>query len=869
MDTFNLFTDFDYEEPNDNVFVNTVLNAVKEPPPKKSPAPKKIQDFGEKIGGARKDLYVAYRNLLAKAMQDESESLPFAKYWPKPDYLKLLKKHGMDQWRVDAIRAFRDYAAEHRKHSRRYSIKRIAKECCILREAAMKIIDGDIQSTEELSNALLRPMNGLSSYTLAELESRVYIYSQLGHEQDFSQIYIEHFSWARDPLTGEGLNNVYGVCQKTASGYGNHIYCLGQTPDEALSVYIGLLAVGKGANDNQSSSAGMYKVYYHRDENKYFIGRKIGSNLITVKSWFTSSSKAWEYKNKHIDELEQIFASLKDVPNERGEENAPRTGIERRSGNVSPDEFLKTFGFRGVEFGNYVENDRRQQDLNQAYDALLDLAQVTGLPPRALSLGGTLGLAFGARGRGGVHPALAHYEPYKTVINLTKAKGAGSLGHEWFHALDNALARTNRHLDRRCYISENYWGKVENVDLPPVFDTLNKSVAPVKLRGSKLDKYRSSPYWVTTIEVMARSFEVYLKQKLEDAGIHNDYLVNVLSPEAWEKKTHQPYAYPTKEELEKITPAFDALFSHIKQREEDSNIILYSSSADLDAVKLEKQCVPYDKLSPEELGFHALGEQALGIQTAFYDGDPRLHGHFNPATSIIYLNRSSECDLGWVFSHEAFHAMKIMDEALYGELMEYAGTFTAQQLNDYRADRGTPGMPDQKVREEMIADAFADYRTGRRIISDLARKRPNTLRKALNFLKATAEQVRDAFWGTGKGETKEKYPTARLSDQQFERFTRGIKKMRTELMKAHRLTEGQEALLELTADAPPLETYHSPFAYNPKKQIAFDCEAAQIMSAAYPPKAVCKAIRDLSPCGSSANYEAKLLKAVIKTDGRL
>lgn len=151
-------------------------------------------------------------------------------------------------------------------------------------------------------------------------------------------------------------------------------------------------------------------------------------------------------------------------------------------------------------------------------------------------MGGTLGLAFGARGRGGVHPALAHYEPYKTVINLTKSKGAGSLGHEWFHALDNALARTNGRLDKRCYISEDCWGKVENVDLPPVFDTLYKSVAPVKLRGHKLDQYRSSPYWGTTIEVMARSFEVYLKQKLEDAGIHNDYLVNVLSPEAWEKK---------------------------------------------------------------------------------------------------------------------------------------------------------------------------------------------------------------------------------------------------------------------------------------------------------------------------------------------
>ena len=90
-----------------------------------------------------------------------------------------------------------------------------------------------------------------------------------------------------------------------------------------------------------------------------------------------------------------------------------------------------------MQFGNYVEGGRRQGDLNEAYDALMDLAGVIGVPARALSLNGELGLAFGARGTGGKNAALAHYEPGQVVINLTKARGAGSLAHEWWHGLDN------------------------------------------------------------------------------------------------------------------------------------------------------------------------------------------------------------------------------------------------------------------------------------------------------------------------------------------------------------------------------------------------------------------------------------------------
>lgn len=119
-----------------------------------------------------------------------------------------------------------------------------------------------------------------------------------------------------------------------------------------------------------------------------------------------------------------------------------RTGEDRRGGrDVSGEDLLKDFGFRGVEHGLWAAQDERQKSLNLAYEALHDLAAVLGIPPKALSLNGTLGLAFGARGSGRF---AAHYEPGKLVINLTKLRGAGTLAHEWGHSLDHYFGELGR-----------------------------------------------------------------------------------------------------------------------------------------------------------------------------------------------------------------------------------------------------------------------------------------------------------------------------------------------------------------------------------------------------------------------------------------
>lgn len=114
--------------------------------------------------------------------------------------------------------------------------------------------------------------------------------------------------------------------------------------------------------------------------------------------------------------------------------------ITRKGGRETPvkmpEDMVKVFNMRGVEFGNYVNDAAGTFHLIKAAEAFSDLADMLGISDKDISLNGRLAMAFGARGSG---PALAHYEPTSKVINITKNGGAGSLAHEWGHALDNIM----------------------------------------------------------------------------------------------------------------------------------------------------------------------------------------------------------------------------------------------------------------------------------------------------------------------------------------------------------------------------------------------------------------------------------------------
>lgn len=176
-------------------------------------------------------------------------------------------------------------------------------------------------------------------------------------------------------------------------------------------------------------------------DGEHSIYKRVGERkrLKVVNRSFPSREEAMKYMVLHAEELLNLKASFGEeilpVP-----EKAYRKGQERRTGNATPEMFMETFAPRGIEFGNWNNQEERQQVMNHAYDGLLDLADALDIDPKALMLNGELAIAFGARGQG-LSGAKAHYEPGYGVINLTKMKGAGSLAHEWFHSFDHYLAR--------------------------------------------------------------------------------------------------------------------------------------------------------------------------------------------------------------------------------------------------------------------------------------------------------------------------------------------------------------------------------------------------------------------------------------------
>lgn len=185
-----------------------------------------------------------------------------------------------------------------------------------------------------------------------------------------------------------------------------------------------------------------------------FILVKNGRSLGEV---FETEGAAWEWLSKS-----NLKGGAKQIDKGPKEPSRPHLDLLERRGmpdwrngaDVSADDFISTFGFRGVEFGLWLPDDERQRVLNLAYDSLHDMADILGWDPTKLSLDGSLAVAFGARGGGRF---AAHYEPGRRVVNLTRLKGAGTLAHEYAHAFDHWAGEVDRDGDSRSVPSGTGW----------------------------------------------------------------------------------------------------------------------------------------------------------------------------------------------------------------------------------------------------------------------------------------------------------------------------------------------------------------------------------------------------------------------------
>lgn len=572
-----------------------------------------IGDFGAKIGGAKKDIYTSYKDDLTKAQGVDVSAEPLSKSWPQPDYESLIES-GVDSWIVAFIRAARDEVPQKPRNS--YRITSWVSQVKVLRDFATKLIEGNIDKDTVKSRAK-------EVRSLQAVLDRAELYETVGHGHSLAGVSIRagHYSM----YYGERYNPPKVIWEVShdvkATALSNMPKKLGKgdTRQEAIDDFKKNYAEFVKTDTPKAQTT--FEIYSERGKDGFFIGKKVGRNVLHLEGPFAKASEARSYKDLNTDKLIEKLEKIKETPSERRDKNNPRVGEDMRNGaDVTPEMFSDAFGFYGVEFGNWVEQDKRQESLNEAYDALMDMAAILNIPPKAISLNGELGLAFGARGSGGKNPFAAHYESNFVVINLTKKKGAGSLGHEWWHAMDNYFSRMRNNpggmmtesIDAKLY-SIGMGEDVEKHSAPsPIRKEMTKAFGEVirainktamAARSKKLDKKRTKDYWTTGREMAARAFESYLITKLQDQNASNDYLANIVDESTWDAmaalgiEIEQSYPYPTAAEIPAIRAAFDHFFQTIESEQTDKGVRLYSG---LDPFQLIPGLRKYSDMTAKE-----------------------------------------------------------------------------------------------------------------------------------------------------------------------------------------------------------------------------------------------------------------------------
>ena len=301
------------------------------------------------------------------------------------------------------------------------------------------------------------------------------------------------------------------------------------------------------------------------------------------------------------DQTNRIVKKETEVPPELG--NIVRRGMRdhRQGRDVDTDDFVKTFGMfpGGIDFGNWVNQTERAAHLNAIYDAMYDLADVSGINPKMLGLGEKLKMAIGAQGRGG--KTAAHYFPKLNEINLTKTKGDGSLGHEWQHGLDwnlqqtpngkllmsGTVSRLKNQIDTETV--ENYLkgvlrdtaGSTDNRNLPPkkaFFAAISNQgywgTAPVIRDSDKQTQYlkdaqqldkdegREPRYWGTDVELLSRAFEAMLFDASKGGS---PYLVGPTVADGYitKKNGYGGTIYPLGKERPKLNEVYKQMLTQI------------------------------------------------------------------------------------------------------------------------------------------------------------------------------------------------------------------------------------------------------------------------------------------------------------------
>lgn len=416
-----------------------------------------IKDFGEKIGGARKDMW-ASRGLIQADLIDMTDlerqnHVKKDNVWIRPDWEKLIAEgvpQGIAYWQNKMRQAVPPKPPANTEEAQRNYVEVVGR----IRDAVM-----DVKTPRELDyfyQERLRP-------AFIDPNSRGYYVTIIPEADGIVNNKVlkaaQSKSWR---MEDEAKKKLFGVPKDektyTAVKNGLSIY---KFDADRVSIAPDAYSSDRLCLKVKASYGSSFYYLYPKDKfynvddwqkDTYFVMNDNSRKPLRIN--FATKEEAERFVESFSRDA-QALADKRESENPKEHDSnrkkafvppllrhVHRKGPEYRLGRfVDGDVFLNELKFRAGEFGNWLSNDERQASLNMGYEAFRDLARVLCIRPEDVALNNNLAIAFGARGRGGANAAAAHYEPDRQVINLTKMSGAGCLAHEWGHALDHAIGR--------------------------------------------------------------------------------------------------------------------------------------------------------------------------------------------------------------------------------------------------------------------------------------------------------------------------------------------------------------------------------------------------------------------------------------------
>lgn len=221
----------------------------------------------------------------------------------------------------------------------------------------------------------------------------------------------------------------------------------------------------------------------------------------------------------------------------------------------TPEQLAKEFNFKAFEFGRWTNQNERFDFLAAADVSFSDMSRATGIKKIGLS---KIGVAYGARGKGG--SAMAHFEPWSFMINLTKDKGFGTFAHEYGHALDYFFGGYVEQLRSSFALSDGVSTARTKKNTYPagslrylMANVLNQIIweKPGKHSESYLEFRKiGGDYWYRRTEMFARVFEQWVHHQLGKKKVVNIFLT---------KQKYTARAYLKPKDFKRVLPHMNKL----------------------------------------------------------------------------------------------------------------------------------------------------------------------------------------------------------------------------------------------------------------------------------------------------------------------